>query len=277
MLTRVLTVKNRGLLTLTILAYVTWCIAMSFEASNAIKAILVITRPISRSHEITVYTKVPGTKQTFSKRKPAPALTSIKPSATTTPTISSTLSVLSTEYIVKPGDTLSGIAALYNVSAAYIANQNSIANVDFIEVGQKLTINPTDAATPINTSEGKYIVIKLSTQQLFAYQNGVLIKTIVVSTGKPSTPTPITPPGKYYHVYIKLEKAHMVGPGYDTPDVPWTMYFYQGYAIHGAYWHNMFGTPVSHGCVNLRVVNGPDDAKWMYDWTPLYTPVSVIP
>lgn len=43
----------------------------------------------------------------------------------------------------------------------------------------------------------------------------------------------------------------MTGPGYDLPNVPYTMYFYQGYGLHGTYWHNNFGTPMSHGCVNM--------------------------
>jgi lipoprotein-anchoring transpeptidase ErfK/SrfK len=44
----------------------------------------------------------------------------------------------------------------------------------------------------------------------------------------------------------------MSGPGYYLPGVPWTMYFYRGYGIHGTYWHNNFGQTMSHGCVNMR-------------------------
>lgn len=55
------------------------------------------------------------------------------------------------------------------------------------------------------------------------------------------------------------------------PNVPYTMYYYKGYAVHGAYWHNNFGHPMSHGCVNLR----PSDAKWFYNFAPVGTPVVV--
>ena len=55
----------------------------------------------------------------------------------------------------------------------------------------------------------------------------------------------------------------MRGRGYDIPNVPYAMYFYRGYAIHGAFWHNRFGTPVSHGCVNLRVYQ----ARKLFRWT----------
>ena len=57
----------------------------------------------------------------------------------------------------------------------------------------------------------------------------------------------------------------MAGPGYYLPDVPYTMYFYRGYGLHGTYWHNNFGTPMSHGCVNMRT----PDARWLFYWAPL--------
>ncbi len=80
----------------------------------------------------------------------------------------------------------------------------------------------------------------------------------VVSSGKASTPT-VT--GRFA-VYHKLDSQRMTGPDYDLPGVPWVMYFYGDYAIHGAYWHNSFGVPTSHGCVNLTV----EDAQALYNW-----------
>ncbi|MGA9378208.1 MAG: L,D-transpeptidase, partial [Phormidium sp.] len=59
--------------------------------------------------------------------------------------------------------------------------------------------------------------------------------------------------------------------GYDVPNVPHTMYFHRGYAIHGAYWHNRFGTPVSHGCINVA----PNHAAWLFNWANVGTPVVV--
>jgi lipoprotein-anchoring transpeptidase ErfK/SrfK len=63
----------------------------------------------------------------------------------------------------------------------------------------------------------------------------------------------------------------MSGPGYYLPNVQWIMYFYSGYAIHGTYWHNNFGQPMSHGCVNLP----NNEALWFYQWAPTGTPVLV--
>ena len=53
------------------------------------------------------------------------------------------------------------------------------------------------------------------------------------------------------------------GTYYYQPDVPWVQYFYEDYAIHGAYWHNSFGRPVGQGCINMRV----EEAQWLYEWT----------
>jgi lipoprotein-anchoring transpeptidase ErfK/SrfK len=53
--------------------------------------------------------------------------------------------------------------------------------------------------------------------------------------------------------------------------VPYVMYFFEGYGLHGTYWHNNFGHPMSHGCVNLRT----PDAKWFYNWAEIGTPVLV--
>jgi lipoprotein-anchoring transpeptidase ErfK/SrfK len=79
-----------------------------------------------------------------------------------------------------------------------------------------------------------------------------------------------------FRVYVKLLRDRMTGGRrgidyYDLPNVPHVMYFHRGYGIHGAYWHNNFGRPMSHGCVNLPL----SGAKWLFNWTPLGTAVVV--
>ena len=79
-----------------------------------------------------------------------------------------------------------------------------------------------------------------------------------------------------FHINWKLESQTMEGVGWDgTPyrqeDVPWVMYFYQDFAIHGAYWRNGFGYAASHGCVNLPV----DVAQELWNWAPSGTRVVV--
>lgn len=113
----------------------------------------------------------------------------------------------------------------------------------------------------------KWIVVDISDQKLTAWQGDVAVFETIVSTGKPGWRTL---PGTFA-VYRKYEETRMTGADYDTPDVPWTMYYSGGFAIHGAYWHDNFGTPVSHGCVNLRV----PEAKALFEWAPMGTEVIV--
>lgn len=133
------------------------------------------------------------------------------------------------------------------------------------------------ATSSPDTATDKRIVIKKSEEMLYAYEGDVLVLTQPVSTGLELTPTPT---GTFF-VYRKMPDSYMQGPVpgvsdqyYDLPGVPWDLYFTQsGAAIHGAYWHNNFGRPWSHGCVNLP----PAAAEELYEWAPLGTPVIVEP
>jgi hypothetical protein len=108
---------------------------------------------------------------------------------------------------------------------------------------------PPQRTPPPSTTVGKAIVVSVGTLRIYAFENGELIHSHLVSTGLPQTPTL---PGDY-SIYVKYLADDMSGPDYFLPQVPYTMYFYAGYALHGTYWHNAFGRPMSHGCVNLPV------------------------
>lgn len=112
-----------------------------------------------------------------------------------------------------------------------------------------------------------WIDIDLSAQRAYAYQGYDLIKAFTVSTGTWRTPT-VT---GQYQIYVKYRYADMAGPGYYLRDVPYVMYFYKGYGLHGTYWHNNFGTPMSHGCVNFRT----EDAGWLFDFADVGTVVNI--
>ena len=115
----------------------------------------------------------------------------------------------------------------------------------------------------------KKIEIDLSDQRLLAWEGNKLIYDFPVSTGK-WAPTPLGT----FRIWIKLRYSLMHGGSkekgtyYYLPNVPYVMYFYQGYGIHGAYWHNNFGTPMSHGCVNMAI----SDAALLFAWTDPFLP-----
>lgn len=131
-------------------------------------------------------------------------------------------------------------------------------------------VPPSSAPLPDIASSGngvRWIDVDLTNQRVYAYEGDVIVNAFIVSTGTWLTPT-VT---GQYKIYVKYRSAKMSGPGYYLPNVPYIMYFYKGYGLHGTYWHNNFGTPMSHGCVNLRT----DDAAWLYDWASVGTLVNV--
>ncbi len=113
----------------------------------------------------------------------------------------------------------------------------------------------------------RWIDIDLTHQTLSAYEGTDLVNTFVVSTGRAGTPT-VT---GTFHIWVKVRIQAMSGPGYYIENVPWVMYFYQSYGIHGTWWHHNFGTPMSAGCVNMTI----PDAEWMYGWASVGTTVKV--
>lgn len=119
----------------------------------------------------------------------------------------------------------------------------------------------------LQQSEDRWISIDLTEQRLIAWEGKNVVYAVIVSTGKSSTPTRTG----NYKIQTKYDRARMMGPGYDVPDVPFTMYYDGGMAIHGAYWHSDFGTPVSHGCTNVAV----NHAEWLFNWASVGTPVVV--
>jgi lipoprotein-anchoring transpeptidase ErfK/SrfK len=125
----------------------------------------------------------------------------------------------------------------------------------------------TSEIETLQQSNQHWIQVDLSRQRLIAWEGNTPVYAVVVSTGKPETPT-LT---GVFTVQYKFQTARMQGDDYDVPDVPFTMYYDGNYAIHGAYWHHNFGTPVSHGCVNVAV----DHAEWLFNWSAVGTPVIV--
>ena len=190
-------------------------------------------------------------------------------------------------HIVQAGENLSKIAQTYNTSVEVLLLVNpQIITPDLIQIDARLKI-PTPAETERLRSEAEkrriaaqrqivasvphgaehWVDVDLQTQTVRAYDGDTLMGTFPASTGVTQYPT-VT--GRF-HIWLKLEKDDMKGQGYNLKDVPYVMYFYKDYGLHGTYWHHSFGMPMSHGCVNMRT----EDAAWLFDFTSVGTLVNV--
>ena len=123
-----------------------------------------------------------------------------------------------------------------------------------------------DNLTPVefpDTNE-RWIRVDLSEQTVIAYEGNTPVRGFIVSSGLPRTPT-VT---GTFHIQVKVRSQNMTGGNraagnyYNLDNVEWVQYFYEDYSFHGTYWHNDFGTPKSHGCLNMTIT----DAKWLFDW-----------
>ncbi len=229
--------------------------------------------------------RIPGAATTRVRVAPTPqpAQPAESPPSAATPPVTPAPPTSSTVHVVKRGEFLASIAHQHGVSVQTILAANRLANPNILYVGQRLNIpssglaaapRPAPAVSSPQRSAskaaniptaGKWIDVNVRTQTLSAYEGDQLIFTTKVSTGLPRTPTVL---GRFA-IRTKLRAQTMVGPGYYLPNVPYVMYFYRGYAIHGTYWHNNFGRPMSRGCINMRT----SEAQWLYQWASIGTPV----
>lgn len=123
-----------------------------------------------------------------------------------------------------------------------------------------------DDIKPISSHvRDKRIEISLADQLLVAFENDEPVFETHISGGVGGSRS--TPQGNH-QVIFKSPSRHMVGDGYNLPGVSFDTYFWGAVAIHGAYWHNDFGRPRSHGCVNVS----PEAAKWVFRWTKPVVP-----
>ncbi|MEA3339154.1 MAG: L,D-transpeptidase family protein [Chloroflexota bacterium] len=121
-------------------------------------------------------------------------------------------------------------------------------------------IHPQDMEPISPHVRAKRIEILLADQLLVAFENNRPVFETRISGGTGGSRS--TPTG-HHHIIFKAPSRHMVGDTYNLPGVPFDTYFWGAVAIHGAYWHNDFGRPRSHGCVNVL----SEAAKWIFRWT----------
>lgn len=111
-------------------------------------------------------------------------------------------------------------------------------------------------------AESRWVDVDLTEQVLVAYEGSEPVFATVVSTGVEAKGR-ATRRG-LFRVWLKALHDRMHGEGYFVEEVPRILYFSRGQALHGSFWHNRFGEPVSHGCINLSLA----DAQWLFDWAP---------
>lgn len=110
----------------------------------------------------------------------------------------------------------------------------------------------------------QWIHVDLDQQTLVAYEGRRPVFATLIASGKPGYDTPA---GLFRvqnkHLSITMSGDDPKDGHYEVEEVPWTMFYYEGFALHGAYWHDDFGKVRSHGCTNIA----PIDARWLYYWT----------
>ena len=161
---------------------------------------------------------------------------------------------------------------LYRYQIVQIYDRAEVGDLEWTMVGpdewvegRLLAQVDPDPAPPPGVPADRWISVNLYEQTLAVYEGGQLRYATLVSSGLRGW---WTRPGAF-QVYAKLERDHMAGAFevdrsdyYYLEDVPWVLYYDEARALHGAYWHNGFGYPRSHGCLNLA----PTDAHWLYEW-----------
>jgi lipoprotein-anchoring transpeptidase ErfK/SrfK len=155
-------------------------------------------------------------------------------------------------------------------SGAYVENAGTPIFDNRVVQTMPPRVEPADESHVLGTTTAvggaeKWIEVDLSDQRLTTWEGTKQLKDYAVSTGLPGTPTV---KGEFWVWRKVLSQAYrggsrLNGTYYYLPNVPYSLFFHRGYAIHGAYWHNDFGIrPRSHGCVNMR----NSDAKEVYEW-----------
>lgn len=121
----------------------------------------------------------------------------------------------------------------------------------------------------------KWIDINITKQVLVAYEGTKAVYATLVASGESGLDDPETSKAtkrgifRIHTKYISMTMdSDVVGEEFELRDVPYVQYFEDGYALHGAYWHDKFGRPKSHGCVNLS----PEDARRLFFWTEPQVP-----
>jgi hypothetical protein len=163
-------------------------------------------------------------------------------------------------------------ASLDRSGETWYVVQDDLDQRQFLALARHFRTVSAEELAPISPGVEKHIEIDLARQALTAYEAGKAVFSASVASGRLKSSTPV---GEF-RVERKNPSRHMANMAeevgaYDLPGVPWVCFFeWTGVSLHGTYWHNNFGRPMSHGCVNLTHAA----AKWLYRWTEPFVPVN---
>jgi lipoprotein-anchoring transpeptidase ErfK/SrfK len=167
------------------------------------------------------------------------------------------------------GPALESNELLYRYTQVNIFDAVKLDGWNWYQVGPDMWVQQTGVAKvmpverPAEVDTERWVSIDLYEQVLIAYEGDQPVFATLISSGLPRWPTY----EGLFHIYYRRTREQMSWgtPGddfYYLEEVPWTMYFDKGRALHGAYWHDGFGYRRSHGCVNMTIT----DAHWLYNW-----------
>lgn len=163
------------------------------------------------------------------------------------------------------GTELAGKQELTNSITAALKSQQDVSQELQVQVAAHKTVNMS--------AYDKWIEVDLSEQRTTAYERATPLKSYLIASG---TKGHETVQGEF-SIWHKTRSQTMSGGSradgsyYSIDNVEWVSYFYEDYALHGAWWRKQFGYPASHGCVNMT----NEDAKWIFEWAPVGTKVIV--
>lgn len=154
-----------------------------------------------------------------------------------------------------------------------LAKAISLAVAEGRDLSQQMNIQVAAFKTVNMEAYDRWVEVDLSEQRTTLYNGATPLQSFVISSGLPQWPT-VTGEFKVWHknaTQTMTGGSRATGDFYSLPNVTWVTYFYKDYGFHTAYWHNNFGQPMSHGCVNMREA----EAKIVYDFAPIGTTVIV--